>query len=113
MLKELKPAQRRIAEEDSTQWERLGLCHKVELSWKYKGGDWESSVMSPVGGDRWRCSVVKQLEVNLCRVEIAELWAALNSHRRKSGKLKEVRWNACTHVHMCLASDWKSKATLF
>lgn len=75
--------------------------------------------MSPVRGDRWRCGTVKQLEVNLCRVEIAELWADMKVHRRKSGKLKEVRQNTHTHAHTrtrthaCSASEWKCQAALF
>lgn len=66
-------AHRWISEEHSTQWERWDY-----VNGKTRVGTGEAP-LSPVPGDRWRCGTVKQLEVNLCRVEIAELWAAIKS----------------------------------
>lgn len=75
------------------QWEHWDYVTKCKCSRN------TIDLMGPVRGDRWRCGTVKQLEVNLCRAEIAELWAAIKAHRRKSGKLKEVRRNTHMHTH--------------
>lgn len=63
------------------QTETLLVRHLTPESrqWKNNGGDLGSSAMSAVREDRWRCGTAKQLEVNLCRVEIAELRAAIRS----------------------------------
>lgn len=52
--------------------------------------------------------VMNQLEVNLCRVEIAEPRAAIKSRRTNRGK--EVRQRG---TRTCAASDWESEAALF